>query len=69
MSARDLIGISSIGIPSIKPTTELSRRLTKREHEDDRAPDDAGSEPRHESSDKSVSPPAPGTGLLVDKAV
>jgi hypothetical protein len=66
MSAtRDQIGISSIGIPSIMPTAEMSRRLTKRKPEDDRDPDDA----RTESHDASPSPAPPGTGRLVDKAV
>jgi hypothetical protein len=68
MSARDpigIIGISGIGIPSVMPATDLSRRLTRRERDDERAPD----EPRHEPSDASASAPPPGTGLLVDKAV
>jgi hypothetical protein len=66
MSAtRDQIGISSIGIPSIMPTAEMSRRLTKRKPENDRDSDDA----RAETDDASLSPAPPGTGRLVDKAV
>jgi hypothetical protein len=64
-AVRDQIGISSIGIPSIMPTTGTSRRLTKRKPEDDRDPDDA----RAKSHDASPSPPLPGIGRLVDKAV
>jgi len=64
-ATRDRIGISSIGIPSIMPTAEMSRRLTRRKPEDDRDPGDA----RAESHDASPSSPPPGTGRLVDKAV
>jgi hypothetical protein len=64
-ASRDQIGISSIGIPSIMPTADMSRRLTKRKPEDDRDPGDA----RTESHDASPSPAPPGTGRLVDKAV
>lgn len=66
MSAtRDQIGISSIGIPRIMPTAGTSQWLTKRKPEDDRDPGDA----RTESHDASPSPPPPGIGRLVDKAV
>jgi hypothetical protein len=61
----DQFGISSIGIPSIMPTTAPSRRLTKRKPDDDRDTDHA----RTESHDAPPSPPPPGTGRLVDKAV
>ena len=62
---RDPIGISSIGIPSIVPTMGSSPRLTRRKSEDDRDPDHG----RREFDDTSLSPPAPGTGTVVDKAV
>jgi hypothetical protein len=71
MSARDpigIIGIPSIGIPSIMPATDLSRRLSRSDRDDHRASGDADSKPRHESSEESA-PPPPGTGRLVDKAV
>jgi len=64
-ATRDQLAISSIGIPSIMPTADTSRRLTRRKPADDRDTDDA----RAESHDASLSPPAPGTGTLVDKAV
>jgi hypothetical protein len=63
--ARDQIGISSIGVRSIMPTTRASRRVAKREPEDQRNADDA----RIESDDGSPSPHPPGTGTLVDKVV
>ncbi len=62
---RDPLAISSIGIPSIMPTADTSRRLTKRKPGDDRDTDDV----RAESHDAPLAPPAPGTGKLVDKAV
>jgi hypothetical protein len=66
MSAtRDQIGISSIGIQSIMPTTGTSRRATKRKPEDDRNTDNARTKSNHASS----SPHPSGTGRLVDKAV
>ena len=64
-ATRDPLAISSIGIPSIMPTADTSRRLTKRKPGDDRDADDA----RAETRDASLAPPAPGTGKLVDKAV
>jgi hypothetical protein len=71
MSAtRDQIGISSIGIQSIMPTTGTSRRLTKHKPEDDRDSDNARTESQNASSDvASPSPRPPNTGRLVDKAV
>jgi hypothetical protein len=66
MSAtRDQIGISSIGIQSIMPTTGPSRRATKRKRENDRNTDNA----RTKSDHPSPTPHPPGTGRLVDKAV
>jgi hypothetical protein len=78
MSAtRDLRGISSIGIQSIMPTTDASRRPAKRKPADDRDTDNARTESRTESQTESQtecnvaspSPRPPGTGSLVDKAV
>jgi len=62
---RDQLGISSIGVPRIMPTTGASRRVTKRQPENDRDTDDGRTEPNHTSP----SPHPPGTGRLVDKAV
>jgi hypothetical protein len=64
-SSQDQIGISSIGIQSIMPTTGTSRRVTKRKPEDDRNTDDG----RIKSDHASPSPHPLGTGRLVDKAV
>jgi hypothetical protein len=61
---RDQLSISSIGVQRILPTTGASRRLAKRQPENDRDRDDAPTEP-----DASPSPLPPGTGKLVDKAV
>jgi hypothetical protein len=61
---RDQFNISSIGIQRIMPTTGASRRLTKRQPENDRDTDDDPIEP-----DASPAPPTPGTGKLIDKAV
>jgi hypothetical protein len=61
---RDQFSISSIGVQRILPTTGASRRLAKRQPENDRDRDDAPTEP-----DASPSPLPPGTGKLVDKAV
>jgi hypothetical protein len=62
---RDQIGISSIGIPKIMPTTRTSQRVAKRQPEDDRDIDDA----RTESDPALTSPHTSGTGRLVDKVV
>jgi hypothetical protein len=58
-------GISSIGIQRIMPTTGPSRRVTKRDPEDERDTDNA----RTKSDHASPSPQPPGTGRLVDKAI
>jgi hypothetical protein len=66
MSAtRDQIGFSSIGIQSIVPTTGTSRRVTKRQPDEDRSTDDA----RTESDQESPSPHPPATGKLFDRTV
>jgi hypothetical protein len=66
MSAtRDQIGISSIGIQRIMPTTGTSQRVTKRKPEDDRDIDEA----LNESNPALPSPHPSGTGRLVDKTV
>ena len=62
---RDQLGISSIGIPRILPTTGASRRVSKRQPENDRDSEDAPSE----SNPAAPSPRPPGIGRLVDKAV
>jgi hypothetical protein len=62
---RDQLGISSIGVPRIMPTTGASRRVARRQPENDRDAGDAQTEPNHGSP----SPHPPGTGRLVDKAV
>ena len=62
---RPQLGISSIGVPRILPTTGASRRVTKRQPENDRDVEDA----RNESNPAAQSPHPPGTGRLVDKAV
>jgi hypothetical protein len=64
-AARDQIGFSSIGIQSIVPTTGTSRRVTKRQPDEDRSTDDA----RTKSDQESPSPHPPSIGRLVDKAV
>jgi hypothetical protein len=66
MSAtRDQIGFPSIGIRSIMPTTGASRRVSKRQSDEDRSSDNA----RTKSDQESPSPHPPSTGRLVDKAV
>jgi hypothetical protein len=60
---RDQLGISSLGVPRIMPTTGASRRVTKRQPENDRDTENALTEPNH----LSPSPNPPGTGRLVDK--
>ncbi len=66
MSAtRDQIDLSSIGIQSIVPTTGTSRRVTKRQPDEDRSTDDG----RTKSDQESPSPHPPATGKLVDKTV
>jgi hypothetical protein len=62
MSAtRDQIGISSIGIQSILPTTGTPRRNARRKPEDDHDTDDAQTKSNHASPH--------GTGRFVDKVV
>jgi hypothetical protein len=66
MSAtRDQIGFSSIGIQRIVPTTGPSRRVAKRQPDEDRSTDDA----RTKSDQESPSPHPPSIGKLVDKTV
>jgi hypothetical protein len=66
MSAtRNQIGFPRIGIQSIVPTTGTSRRVTKRQPDEDRSTDDA----RTKSDQESPSPHPPTTGKLVDKTV
>ena len=62
--AQDQIAFTSIGIQRILPTTGTSRRITKRNPEDDR-----DTEAGTQSKDESPLPHPPGTGSLVDKAV
>jgi hypothetical protein len=66
MSAtRDQIGFLGIGIQSIVRTTGPSRRVTKRQPDEDRSTDDA----RTKSDQDSPSAHPPATGKLVDKTV
>jgi hypothetical protein len=66
MSAtRDTMGISSIGIQRIMPTTGTSQRFSRHRPEDDRDGDYA----RSETDPASPSPHPPGTGRLIDKAI
>jgi hypothetical protein len=64
-TTQNQIGISSIGIQSIMPTTGTPRRATKRKPDDDHDTDDAPTKSNHASP----SPHPLGIGSLVDKVV
>ncbi len=61
----DEIGMSSIGVQSIMPTSKISGRDNKRKPDGDHDTDDAAPKSNHEPP----SPPSAGTGRLLDKVV
>jgi len=70
-AAKDDIGISSIGVQSIAPTTATSWRVTKRKPDGNRKPEDDHDTDGNarKANPVSPSPGPPGIGRLVDKAV
>jgi hypothetical protein len=65
-AARNQIGISSIGVQSIMPTTGTLQWAAKRKPGDDRR---NAQNVQVNSNQEPPSPHSPGTGSLVDKSV